>query len=361
MIPLLGLSKRRFAPVILAAMSLILLQGCIPRAVVWTADSNGIVFTEKDGSRLVRYDLTRKARKVVVADTKTKTPWPAISADGKRIAVALHESLTEKDSRINTDRIQIIIYDLQGQELKRSSVRTETSTLEKPATESKCTLVETGLNWSGPAQKILLNDAIYDCELDRWTKLNVEVMPFNNTPISPDGKGFIAATKEKLVFVDWDGWIAEFTGGPSDTLKDFLAFEWKDQVATFICKNDVHAFDVSAMRHTVKPGPFTAIEGDGKLTEVHRFPKGNVQLCVISRELQDASKTTVTRLEAQVPSTKKRRVLLNEGEYSLSGFFFPSPDGSKVGFIARSKAGKESIIVVNDSGSIVATVVPDDE
>jgi hypothetical protein len=227
------MSARRSALAVAALLTLVGLPGCLPRGVVWLPDSSGIVFTDMEHARLVCYDLTRKARKILVDDTKSKTTWPAISADGKRLAVARVVDSTEMGSKVETTRTEVIIYDIRGQELKRSRPLITTGQLGNPATESKATLMEAGLNWSGPAAKLLLENAIYDCELDEWTKLDVKVMPFTNAPVRPDGKGFLAMGPKTLVFVDWDGWVTEFAGDllPTNPDSRILAFEWDDKVA----------------------------------------------------------------------------------------------------------------------------------
>src|SRR5688572_27588973 len=85
----------------LAGLTL-LLAGCFPN-VTWLPDGSGFVFTEKGGRRLIHFDLRTKERRVLCDDTKAKTMWPAISPDGKRVAVA--HWLREKDQ---PDRLQVI-------------------------------------------------------------------------------------------------------------------------------------------------------------------------------------------------------------------------------------------------------------
>src|SRR5580658_1466530 len=75
-------------------------MGCIP-TVVWLPDSGGIIYTTTDwpgldgGSfipkelqgRLIQYDLKTKSARTI-AKAETNTIQPALSPNGKRIAVA---------------------------------------------------------------------------------------------------------------------------------------------------------------------------------------------------------------------------------------------------------------------------------
>lgn len=363
--------KQIYAPhsaVILAtAIMLFGLPGCVPKGVAWLPDSTAVVFTDKTNARVICYDLTRKARRVIVDDTKTKTPWPAISADGKRLAVAKVESSWIKNSTTVTTRTQVIIYDLHGQELQRSGFRTLTHEMDFTASETGSKLEEAALSWSGPASKILLVDAIYDCVRDVWTTLpNLWVIP-SNTPIRPDGKGFLALTSkssERLVFVGWDGAVSEFAGNLPAKDVEGLAFEWNDKVARITTSDGLYEFDTQGMRCTFKAQRPWLLQGDGKPDRIHRFRSGTVQLCVFERKLPPppAGQSVEVQpaqywVEVQIPASMKRYVLLHEGELGgRPGEFFPSPDGRKVAFVVSTRHHEETIIVVNDSGVIEARI-----
>src|SRR5260370_39511246 len=89
--------------------------GCLPDGVVWTPDGKSLFYTEDRGTRLVRYDLVKKERHVVAEDTNTQSLWPALSPDGKLIAVA--RAVREDDE---PGTMQIVLLDLEGEEGKSS-------------------------------------------------------------------------------------------------------------------------------------------------------------------------------------------------------------------------------------------------
>lgn len=111
-----------------SAIVLLMLSGCVPENVVWLKDSSGIVYSDKEGRRLVRYDFAKKATRVIVADTGTETRWPAISPDGRLVAVARIELATTQGSNRHTIRSQVFIYDVDGNLVAQSTIYTRTKT-----------------------------------------------------------------------------------------------------------------------------------------------------------------------------------------------------------------------------------------
>ena len=85
-------------------------SGCLPTAT-WLPDSSGFVYTEgAPAKRLVRYDLAKGRPRVLVEDTEGDAHLPAVSPDGKRVAVAQGKE----------GRLRVILFDLDGKELQRS-------------------------------------------------------------------------------------------------------------------------------------------------------------------------------------------------------------------------------------------------
>src|SRR5262249_8329243 len=112
-------TTQRFGRLVLAALPLLLAAsvGCLPCG--WLPDSIGFIYTDdRDFCRLVHYDLASGERRVLVARMPAHTPWPAVSPDGRHIAVA---RLTRHPDQQKPDTMQVILYDLKGKEARRSS------------------------------------------------------------------------------------------------------------------------------------------------------------------------------------------------------------------------------------------------
>ena len=349
--------------ILLVGVSAILLTlaGCYPRNILWLPDSSGIVYAEKGDSQLARYDLTRKASKVI-CETGTKTPWPAISRDGKRIAVAKRERVLTEGSDVVTLRTQVIIYDIDGTEQKRSSIHIVVKR-DVPAKATITTIEETALNWSGPPDKILIADAgIFDCVRDKWINIRALFSPWNNTPVRPDGKGFLGFSNKSFVFVDWDGWITEFKDMPEDPVKDVVSFEWQKNTARISDKNGVHEFNTDAMKYVFRNDP-PRFDGDGELTWVNTFSGTELKLAVFHTKTKKGTEDiSLFRLDAVIPSAKKRRTLIDDSAINLGGLsFFPSPDGEMVAirFCQSGFYDRETILVVNRAGETLKTISPE--
>ena len=99
------------------------LPGCIP--TTWLPDSSGFIYVKPikskepnaraTGGQLIHFDVQKKAGQVLVADIGPGTNWPAVSPDGKRIAVARFKGEVGKATTV-----QIVLYDFQGKLLEES-------------------------------------------------------------------------------------------------------------------------------------------------------------------------------------------------------------------------------------------------
>ena len=265
------------------AILLVFATGCITDSVVWLPDSSGFIYTDRAGSRLNQFDLKKGARRVIVEDTSTKTSCPAISSDGKRIAVARIEAIQVSGSAVSTHRTQIVIYDRNGAQIARSRWHETSSHIDPPAQDSSMTVEAAGLNWSGPADKILLEHAIYDCSKDEFVDIDVTPWPLYNIPVVPSKKGFLAMSEKGPVFVDWDGWVTEFKNAPAgDKQPQFISFAWDGDVAALSTIDGIHEFDAEQMTHRFKPGGPKFNQSTGKLLWVLPSPKGGCNFCIFT-------------------------------------------------------------------------------
>ncbi len=371
---MLAYNRRIFLAIFLLVL---VFTGCIPEKLQWLPDSSGIIFTDKSGSRLVHFDLTRIAKRIVVANTGTNTPMPAMRSDGTKLAVARRERKYTQGSNLVIDTTQIQIYDLKGTLLKVSKPHVVQVKHTSSFSETKTDLSEAGLDWSGPYSKILTKDAIYDCDGDNWTGLDgVEPAQFvlHDCPaIRPDGKGFVAIsfpaekkrapqTAPKIFFVTWDGWRSEFKNfeelyinieehykkNASDSHGIVTGWEWRGTKLV----SGLLEFDTDSSEATlIALSPvLPEIVGDTKaLRERHFFPSTGYQICEFSGENGD------WRLELQDSKKGRQKVLMsNKNVAGLPREFRPSPDGKHVA--VRIGIEPVNIYVFDGNGNVIATV-----
>ena len=219
-----------------ALLSLPTLAGCF--GVAWLPDSSGFIYTDgNELQQLVHYDIASGQRRVLVAKLPAATAWPALSADGKQIAVA---RLVRDKNQPAKQIMQLILYDREGEEIHRSPEIVWTTT----GKESNEELVLTNVYWAPSTGRLLVNDFEGDCGntgiYDPVTKKMVATMegipaPFGGTPIRSDGKGFILACKRgnspaTLSFVDLDGKAQPIDMKPeavdNDDKSNAVTFPW---------------------------------------------------------------------------------------------------------------------------------------
>ena len=193
-----------------AALLPLLVAGCLPNAT-WLPDSSGFVYTGgKNKDALFLYDLAKKAPRVLV-EKGAGPAWPAVSPDGKRIAVALRS----KDGA--NVALEVIVFDRDGKELQRSEKMNW-------AKHEGSDQVATQAFWVPGHDKLLLSSdgvtGFYDLKTRSFTTFDVAVCTFGATPIRPDGKGFLAIRQGETVpiFMDWDGKEKEIQPTPKDVL-----------------------------------------------------------------------------------------------------------------------------------------------
>jgi hypothetical protein len=236
-------------------------------------------------------------------------------------------------------------------------------------------IVPTALWWSADAERVLFlsggDCVVYEVRRDKFLAVPVGIATL--LPMSPNGKGFLgvskAGKKEKIVFVDWEGWITEFKNDPGREKEDrMIGFRWEKNVANFITSKDVREYDTVSMNYLLKrQGPKLMPSEDGDPALMHEFNAGGGLLCSFQKEIKDEKTGLVLRsddwLEFQIPSERKRKVLIEKSALKSFGNFCPSPDGEKctVNFSKRPAAGTEEreqlgILVIDNKGSVIASI-----
>lgn len=187
---------------------LLAIPGCVP--TTWLPDSSGFIYVKVKGpsaeklavGQLVHFDIKKNSSQVIVDDIGSLTFWPAISPDGKRVAIARYTMAPDRETTC-----RVVIYDLAGKKLR------ETKDFPWcPHGEEKATMVF----WS-PKDDILV---LTDMTRTAFYKLNAEnpkVMEnsrpilYGGTPIRPDGKGCLMqldvaeGRQPRVALVDWEG------------------------------------------------------------------------------------------------------------------------------------------------------------
>jgi hypothetical protein len=331
--------------------------GCVPDAVIWLPDSSGVIYTDKDGARLNHYDLGKKATRVICADTGTRTPWPAVSPDGSRVAVCRVVTIQPPNSKTETTESQIIIYALDGTEVHRSRIHQAQEPSEANAKAGE-TLEEAALIWP-------TNDAVfslsppelhYQISKERFKRLRLGddpiPMPYG---ASPDGEAFLGLFFKKspsdgawLAFVDKDGWIERSDQIFSSKDDRFPArWHWSGPVATGVHRKKSVQIDTRDMSVTETDRQLESPIPNAEVVFAHDFPAKKTRLYACNLEDADGKKTGI--LELHSLENKKFRQLGIKA-WGFDGVFdlFLSPCDRFVA--ARIPIDGEDRILIYDGG-----------
>ncbi len=194
------------------------LSGCVP--TTWLPDSSGFIYVKPikgkeanaraTGGELIHYDIAKKFGRVVVPDIGPGTLWPAISPDGKRIAVARFKGAPGQPTTV-----QLVFWDFQGKPLGKS----KEMVWEAAKTKGFSLTSEAMLFWLPKNDMVVVTDmtkttALYNVQTDAMRVL-ANTMPFAHagTPILPDGQGVLLVVSEgeikdqkaHLAVADWNG------------------------------------------------------------------------------------------------------------------------------------------------------------
>jgi hypothetical protein len=366
------------------ALSLVASTGCIP-GVAWLPDSSGFVYTAgKDYQQLVLFDVIKRERHILVEDTKAPTFWPAVSPDGRQIAVARHSRTDNKSSHL-----ELVFFDRSGKEQRRSkrfdwskkSEQLERNPPDRPQ-----------LFWSPRGDKLIVHadmvTGIYDIKADTLRRIDNEslLLVFGGTPIRPDGSGFLVILEDKsdqrvpssFRFVDWDGKMT--TVAAPALLKDKQAIDkekdlnklaallcpaiyqsrWNDTVAEVSWNVDQLRYDTAkrvALLDSFKPEK----SSDGRLIKqkfVFADSKVEVRTVVLPGKKEDGLDMEKVRVELVKPG-QPVQVLLEQAEMCVVA---PAPNPQFVALRCLVEAPRknenrehdERVLVVRSNGEITA-------
>lgn len=362
----------------MAAVAPVLVAGCLPNAT-WLPDSSGFVYTGgKNKDALYLYDLAKKEPRVL-AEKGAGPAWPAVSPDGKRIAVALR-----KDDGTDVT-LEVVVFERDGKELHRSpkmdwakhGVGAEDKTVPQAF-------------WVPKQDALLLHSdgktGVYDLKTKGVVTHDLIVSTFGASPILPDGKGYLAYDKEGeggLVVVDWDGKEKKIELTPKDALNNFgqvgdplqamlyypLMHEsrWDGSTAV-VSWDDVRLkLDPSKAVGTIehfKP----AFSDDKKvIQEQFRLPGGGIvriveQIRRFKNHPPDEPFFGASRVEVVKQGAKEPKVLMDG-----AGFFmiYPSPDGKRAvvkcsksleAVFTEAKPQQDMLFLIDGAGDVAAEI-----
>jgi hypothetical protein len=363
---------------LLLLVVLLVCSGCIP-AITWLPDSSGFVYTAgRHGNQLMYFDLAKKEPQTLVEGTKCETLRPAVSPDGKRIALA---KITHV--RNERDTWRILIYDLTGKLVHSSKVFSESGFIEDENRLENTSEVY----WNSP-DFILINKVafstkktisnlgnaggfvLYDLKSDRIvTQQSGYVLSFDGKALRPDGKRFLVATSKKdktkrLSVVDITGNARSVTMKPSPAefeevigvllLSGLANSSWRDNVAIISSYFGRLEIDTDRLEAFFKPDAAYSADLKEGIRQQADFSNGAWSLQIQCRKEQaDNTSKDFGRLLLLDLREKKTQVL---SEDALGAVLFPSPNGKFVAvrWIHKEDERTPSLWVLDQNGKIVA-------
>jgi hypothetical protein len=342
--------------------------GCIP-GITWLPDSSGFVYTAgNEGQHLVLFDLTKKTQRTILSDTKLHTAWPAVSPDGKSLAVA--RLILDKDKG---DSVQLFVYDLEGTSRKQSKA----FSLSQPGqSENRQGEIRTELYW-GPPEKIVISVStsppkvgIYDVKTDQL-KILKDAFPaaFGGRPIRPDGKGFVV-TKWRdqdcigMALIDWDGKeqaIAMKPIGDDSDKKEMLTWpymftsSWQGGKALLSSSKGRVEIDTDKLVAKLDWFKIGEPNGENSVRQQYTFPvTQNILRLVDWSKESNGSQVHMSRLE--MLDGQKRTQTLIEDENIKALFFSPNGKLVAVRCLGQSGGPQDSIWVIGQTGQVLTKI-----
>jgi hypothetical protein len=350
--------------------------GCLP-GITWLPDSSGFVYTTENRA-LVHFDVAKGQARTLVEDTDTATLWPAVSPDGKQVAVA---RLThEKDK---PDMLQVIIYDMNGKVIQRSGSFIYS---EAGASEPKDKLGLTVLFWGPQDNQMVISSytstaksAIYNIKTNSFS-IMPEAMPaaFGGSPVRPDRQGFLVAKvseKKKdltgMSFIDTKGkehaivLKLEALSSQEKQQTDMLVFpflftsHWDGNKAVVFNAKWRFEIDTDRLVGKLMSTPVVQINKGKEIRQQFTFPGIFKVIRVWTSKKEQAEKSD--HLEIFDSKDETTKVLIEKATNCTA---FPSPNRKLVAVRCReaeTKEGKQSdlILVINQQGQVIGQIAKD--
>jgi hypothetical protein len=373
---LTSLTRRPLRLLATGALALLAGAGCIPNAT-WLPDSSGFVYTggpKKDA--LILYDVKAGKARVLV-DKNAGPAWPAVSPDGRKIAVALR-----KDDGKNV-ALEVAVFDRDGKELHRSKPL-DWAPHDKAASDK----IAAQCFWAPDGNRLLLDSdgegGFYDVKEKATVKLGMDVATFGASPIRPDGKGFLAYKPGgQYVFVTWDGKEKEVEAkskglfGPDEDPESprggLLAFpmlhcsRWDGSTATGSwgeVRITIDADKLTATKETIKPD----LSPDKKPIQCQvKLADGAVARAVELYPRYGKEKGPNIpifgryRLEVLKPGEKEAKTVMEEADFFM---IQPSPDGKQavvrgaksLEAMFTAREGEDWLYLIDAKGEVAAKI-----
>jgi Tol biopolymer transport system component len=286
--------------------------------------------------------------------------WPALSPDGKQVAVA-RLVRTKEDEKTHT--LQVIIYDLAGKEVHRSKDLPWTN----EGKGGDAGPMGTEVYWAASAGKLVvgnlddLKTGIYDLTKKLLVTLDGTPAAFGGSPVRPDGKGFLITRRDdgpeslKVLLVDWDGKAQPIDMKPdtidADSKSSSVQFPWagtsgwKGQVAEVSYGTSRIRIDTEKRVGTFEAIPKAEGTVDEKdIVQQYAFPNG-ARVRVLAEQQNNQTKYQLEFLKA---GEKQPKVVSTQEKNSF--VLSPSPDRKWVA--ARVVGDDKTIFLMDAKGDV---------
>jgi hypothetical protein len=317
--------------------------GCDYTKVVWLPDSSGFCYTTPK-RELVRFDVATGKRQVLVADTRTLTTLPALSPDGTRLGIArLYGSG-------DTDRLDIVVYDLRGKELYRSQELVWRKRPQYYERDEGHTVLLWGPKGKDDRLAVFEFGAGHDCGLYDLKTKRLVVSTDRPFALRPDFEGFLISSHDcdpkTIAFVDSKGKkhpIAMKKGQLEKIAREYAEVEISRRVAddwegnTFSARLGQHVVSIDTTKMVgvfeYKPLVGNAKPGPGVQAK-YAFPDTKL----IVRVMYDRP---FSQLEVMRPDEKKPTVVLASTKKLVS--LNPAPNNKRIS-LARQPVRRDGLL-----------------